>query len=344
MRAGLLAALAIVGSAYSSPISPGVQRLAEAAVAPELHHRADEISVLTYNVEALPWPINSGREHDLARIAERLRTLRRSGVAPHIVVLQEAFTPEARSIGRLAGYRYQAFGPAAEDARGDVPLPAAFVANRSWYLGERSDPVLSSGLAIFSDYPILATRSAPFTACAGFDCGANKGVLVATIAAPGVAEPIEVATTHLNCRKSSMTSPQRNLTAYRAQLDAVDRLMGGTKRVRLFAGDFNVHSIGRLEALQAHGRRWNMTPATAMGVVRKPAMFCGQGKGACGMDLPIASNLPLAHATDWQFFAGSAATDIRPVRRLPLFGREADGTMLSDHIGYSVVYRVSRRS
>ncbi|RVT91275.1 endonuclease/exonuclease/phosphatase family protein [Sphingomonas crocodyli] len=344
MKAGLLAALAMVGAIWSSPISPGVQRLGEKAIAPELHHRADEISVLTYNVEALPWPIKSGRGEDLARIAERLRMLRQAGVAPHIVVLQEAFTEDARAIGRLAGYRYQAFGPAAEASRTDMPLPADFVAKRSWYLGERSAPVLSSGLAIFSDFPILATRSAAFAACAGLDCGANKGVLVATVKAPGMAEPIEIATTHLNCRKSSMTSPQRNLTAYRAQLDAVDRLIGGTKHVRLFAGDFNVHSIGRLEALQAHGRRWNMAPATAMGVVRKPAMFCGQGRGECGLDLPIASNLPLAHATDWQFFAGTDATAIRPVRRLPLFGREADGTMLSDHIGYSVVYRVSERS
>ena len=344
MRAGLLAALAMIGAVWSTPISPGVQHMSATTVAPELHNRPGEIRMLTYNVAALPWPIASDRSDELTKIATRLRMLRRSGAAPHIVVLQEAFTPEARAIGRLACYRYQAFGPAAADRRADVPLPADFVAKRSWYLGERNAPILSSGLAIFSDFPILGTRSAPFTACAGFDCGANKGVLVATIALPGVAEPIEVATTHLNCRKSSMTSPPRSLTAYRAQLDAVDKLVGDTKHARLFAGDFNVHSIGRLEALEAHSRRWAMNAATAMGVVRKPAMFCGKGRGSCGLDLPIASNLPLAHATDWQFFAAGGATDIRPVRRLPLFGREADGTMLSDHIGYSVVYRVSRRS
>jgi hypothetical protein len=81
-----------------------------------------------------------------------------------------------------------------------------------------------------------------------------------------------------------------------------------------------------------------------MGVIRQPSLACGPRGGPCGTDLPIASNLPLAHATDWQFFAPGSTVGIQPTRRVRLFGRETDGSMLSDHIGYSVTYRIGPRS
>src|SRR4051812_13110525 len=62
------------------------------------------LSVLTYNVEGAPWPFALDRPPAFARIAERLRTLRRLGQSPQIAVLQEAFTGQAKAIGRDAGY------------------------------------------------------------------------------------------------------------------------------------------------------------------------------------------------------------------------------------------------
>ncbi|TZG29208.1 endonuclease/exonuclease/phosphatase family protein [Sphingomonas montanisoli] len=345
IKATCLAALTLVIASHPVPVSPGAQTTGGAIFTDYSANRPGEINLLTYNVAALPWPI-ANRTDALNAIAARLKTLRSTGAAPQIVVVQEAFTDEAQAIGRAAGYRYQAIGPGPDDARPKVALAADFVRDRTWYRAEKSDPTLDSGLAIFSDFPILATRSVPFAACAGIDCAANKGVLIATIKVPGLPEPIEVATTHLNSRAASLTSPERNLYAYRAQLDAIDTALAasGGKHVRLFAGDFNVHSPDRLAALQAHSRRWKVQPATAMGMVRMPASYCGvPGETSCGYELPIASNLPLGDATDWQFFAGNRTTDIRPLRRVQLFGRDTNGAMLSDHIGYSVVYRLSER-
>ena len=47
-------------------------------------------------------------------------------------------------------------------------------------------------------------------ACAGFDCLANKGVLLARIAVPGMAQPLTVANAHLNARKAAGVSVVKN--------------------------------------------------------------------------------------------------------------------------------------
>ncbi len=77
-------------------------------------------------------------------------------------------------------------GPAAAD-RSSLPATGAdrrFAAAASWFKGERSGKLLGSGLQLLSDYPILAVRRAPFPAyaCAGYDCLANKGILMALVA------------------------------------------------------------------------------------------------------------------------------------------------------------------
>src|SRR4051812_471043 len=64
------------------------------------------LSLLTYNVEGVPWPFAWNRPPAFTRIADRLLALRRSGQAPQIVALQEAFTGEAQAIGREALYPY----------------------------------------------------------------------------------------------------------------------------------------------------------------------------------------------------------------------------------------------
>src|SRR4051794_12601604 len=73
------------------------------------------LSVLTYNVHGLPWPLASGRNPAFVEIATRLRALRAAGAQPHVVVLQEAFTGAAKSIGAEAGYPFVLIGPSASD-------------------------------------------------------------------------------------------------------------------------------------------------------------------------------------------------------------------------------------
>ena len=47
---------------------------------------------------------------------------------------------------------------------------------------------------------------------------------------------------------------------------------------------------------------------------------------------------------DWQFPIGAPGLSLVPVHVLVPFGTEADGSMLSDHIGYSVKYDFVQRT
>jgi endonuclease/exonuclease/phosphatase family metal-dependent hydrolase len=215
--------------------------------------------------------------------------------------------------------------------------------------GEAQAPQLSSGLVIASDFPIIDAVAAPFPAdaCAGIDCLANNGMLLARIAMPGTDAPLELVTTHLNAGRKSRTPAAHHLYAYRQQLKAFDRFVarhGNPDAIRLIAGDFNVsHSGDRLAALRNHVARWKVTPVTAMGKDRY-VHECRDSASSCKGALPIASNVPLVHTLDWQFAGSSGHAAFHPVARHVLFGRKADGSMLSDHIGYAVRYRLAEQN
>lgn len=292
---------------------------------------ATPLSVLTYNVKGLPWPIAGDRPAAFSRIAERLRQMRREGRQPRIVVLQEAFTAEARAIGVVAGYRYRADGPAAAD-RTAWPMSSAdraFVADANPFKGEGLGKLLDSGLMVLSDLPILTVRRMAFPAfaCAGFDCLANKGVLLVTVAVPGEAMPVTIVTTHLNSRRSSGVPDARSLHAYRVQVAALRWFLARHADPRapmVFAGDFNIGKAApRRAALFAGVRRWTSPQKDAL------RSCAGLGRDA---------REALHRAKDWQFFTsgGLAAISARAIETP--FGREADGTMLSDHIGYTAHY------
>ncbi|WP_173204296.1 hypothetical protein [Sphingopyxis sp. BSNA05] len=61
-----------------------------------------QISVMSYNIKGLPWPIAAGRSAALGKIGERLAKLRAMGTAPTIVVLQEGFIDAAAAIKHQA--------------------------------------------------------------------------------------------------------------------------------------------------------------------------------------------------------------------------------------------------
>jgi endonuclease/exonuclease/phosphatase family metal-dependent hydrolase len=298
-----------------------------------------DLSILTYNVEGLPWPVRLGRDADLSRIGARLAYLRRTGRQPHVIVLQEAFTPEAKAIATAGGYRYVALGPA-RDERPDVAMTPAdhvFVEQASLLAGERSGKWLDSGLLIASDYPIVAAkrRAFPAFACGGFDCLANKGMLLVRLAVPGVAVPVTVVATHLNSRRAAHTSFARSLFAYREQVTALGHFL--TRNLSpdapfILTGDFNMGSRpDRYRALFDDLARWGngTPPPRALDTCLGRAAGCGV-RG--GRDLTIARD----RGRDIAFFS---PTRLQVEGVAVIFGHDADGNMLSDHIGYASAFR-----
>ncbi|MEG3125123.1 endonuclease/exonuclease/phosphatase family protein [Sphingomonas sp. GB1N7] len=295
-------------------------------------------SVLTYNVKGLPWPVAVGRPADLAAIADRLRAMRVRHEAPQIVVLQEAFTADAQAIGRAAGYRYIVDGPAARTS-GRSNRHDALSAGARWWKGETEGKVVGSGLQVLSDYPITDVRRMAFPpeTCAGYDCLANKGAVIVRITIPGGATPIEIVTTHLNCRKASGVADERSDAAYAAQADLMTRFVQYARDPRyplIVAGDFNVgHAQARRRSLfRAIAQRWSSAGAVtdALGEARRR-----------GLPMDPDAIASWRHAKDLQIFASGSAAKLDLIGIAVPFGHDRAGAMLSDHIGYVARYRFS---
>jgi len=326
----------------TSTASSGAFTQSEPPVAP-LPHFDGIVSVLTYNIKGLPWPVASDRASALARISDRLRVMRGEGGAPHIVVLQEAFTAEARQVGREAGYRHVVEGPTVHDMA-IVPMTKAdrlFVSQAHWWKGETEGKFVGSGLQILSDYPVRRVKriAYPAFACAGYDCLASKGTLLVTVDMPGASTPIDIVTTHLNSWHASGVSDSRSLYAYRRQLGILAgaiRQWHDRRYPLVVAGDFNVGSAAsRREALLGDARTgWGF--GRAGDALRQIAADAGPM-------LTRDARYALARARDWQFFAPGLQAGLLPVAITVPFGRGADGTMLSDHIGYVARFRMSER-
>lgn len=305
-----------------------------------------KLSVLTYNVEGLPWPIRAGRTEALRSIGETLRELRSNGRQPHIVVLQEAFTSEAKRIGRDGGYRYIAKGPAQGEDNPGFPTPAeASFAAAGYYLkGEREGKLLDSGLEILSDYPIVSVHEAAFPqyACAGFDCLANKGILLATIAIPGLPTPVAIVAIHMNSRMASGVDSKRANYAYERQVDALDSFLRSKvdpAMPAIVAGDFNAGSAPeRMLYLERHSRSWreNMEGDAFHGCFEQPL--------TCARHLNPDVYYSFRRGRDWQFLLPGRYAALSVERMAVPFGHDSQGAMLSDHVGYTAYYRLAPRS
>jgi len=301
------------------------------------------LSLLTYNVEGAPWPFAWNRPPAFARIAERLRLLRRAGRNPQIVVLQEAFTEGAQAIGREAGYRYVVEGPSDSDANA-APASIAddrFAAAASWWRGETQGRMLGSGLMLLSDYPVIRVRrlAYPAFACAGYDCLANKGALLVTLRIPGAPSPVDIVTTHLNSRHSSGVGDERSLYAYRRQaafLSAFINRWHDPSYPLIVAGDFNAGTAApRWSAFRQAIRSWR-----GAAPFQDAISDVAYSRIARGAPLPADIHAILRRGEDWQLFSSgrNAALDALAID-VP-FGREPDGTQLSDHIGYTALFRL----
>lgn len=314
-----------------------------AAAAPTRHI---SLSVMTYNVHGLPWPIARNRTAAFERIEKRLSALRQEDAQPHVIVLQEAFTERAKGIATRSGYRYLAIGPSEAMINTSQPAKkdARFVNAASFFKGETMGKMLDSGLQIASDYPILSVKRGAFPsfACAGYDCLANKGVLLVTVAIPGSNTPVTIATTHMNSKRASGVSQLRSLYAYQLQVAAIDAFLAANRDPNLpiiFAGDFNASSSARRSYLLDEGtKKWSAFP------VRSALQNCMAAAILQGRKVDRLADYVVERGRDWQFYAAGLGGNITATRFDIPFGLERDGTMLSDHVGYGILYELQRTS
>lgn len=330
----LIAASALMGAPATSAIVNSLRLPSQMGTMPG----AVPLSVMTYNVKGLPWPVASGRPAAITEIGSRLRAMRGAGVQPNLVMLQEGFSEEARKLGTFADYRYVAFGPDTAPEMARPPLGMAFAAHEQRLKGEGVGSLLNSGLVILSDYPIIRTAryAFPAGACAGFDCLAAKGALVAWVDVPGAGRPVAVVDVHLNARKATMVSIGRADAAYFWQVASVRRFLGRVVSADtpvIFAGDLNIGIYGdRTAAFSApiigSGQREVLPEVLAEGKVPLPSLREALGVVERNKDKIFARN------------AGGIA--LTPQRAWVPFGVANTASPLSDHAGFVVDFTLSK--
>ena len=323
--------------------APPLSRSPAADAAPVLAGASEVpsgLSIMTYNVKGLPWPVATGRPSALAAIGKRLAEMRRHGTQPHLVLLQEAFTSDAKAIGRIGGYHFAANGPqtdAVSQSRTE-PLGESFARNSSWLKGETEGKWLDSGLVLLSDYPIVSVKryAFPYGACAGFDCLAAKGVLLARVRIPGIAQPLTIASTHLNSRRHAGVPRARADKAFAWQLDAatafVDANVSRDEPI-VFGGDFNFGvAPSRLRLAKAGDE-----PLPGA----KEGLRLAMADGLVATDDTADARAIIAHGSDRQYFRSGSQIRLSVTNVSVPFGTEADGSQLSDHMGFVTEYGIS---
>lgn len=306
------------------------------SVAPPGSAPTAEISVLTYNVRGLPWPLANGRAKALKAIGAELATMRRDGQQPDVVLIQEGFRGEVGDLVTASGYRYWARGPGrSQKASGARPESGKRYATvRYPSFGEGWGKFTGAGLHVLSDAPITDVEDTPYRYCAGLDCLANKGVMLVRLALPGAPSQIDIVNTHLNSRRAAKVPVARSLQAHNLQTEELLTFINAHRdvdRPLLVGGDFNVRNAPDRYDYRSAERPFQVV-----------SEFCSRAVNRCegqAVDSPAAR--PWLRSQDLQAFASAGPVTVRPIRIETLFGASKSGPKLSDHDGYLVRYRLS---
>ena len=295
------------------------------------------LRVLTYNVAALPPPIGFGREGALEEMGRYLASIQDSNIAPHIVLLQEAFDPEAVApLMKYSGYPNYVHGPKRKDRapKLDPEYTQNFKRKQYIFTGEGWGKLNHSGLAILSNLPIVEKHSRPFRYCAGWDCLANKGVLAVEVEIPGVPDNLLIANTHLNARKASKVPKGRSLFAHNLQVYELKYFAKTTwdrQMPLIFGGDFNIRNkedrIQHALAVLGEDEPYML-----------PRYYCLDPRNNCDIQLDLEGERPWARTQDIQGFANGNRVSVEPVKIMAMFDGGVFGEELSDHDGYLVEY------
>lgn len=296
-----------------------------------------QIRVLTYNVEGLSWPARSGRAPFLQKIGAELSRMRESANGPDIVLFQEMFSTEAKRAVEASGYPVIVSGPKrTSDPKGSTG--AKLPGKASILKGEVGARVFGSGLAIASRWPAIHVQRRPFghRSCAGYDCLSNKGILLARLWVPGLPEPLDIYDTHLNARRASGVSAERNLAAHERQAEEASQFIDATHdddNPLVFGGDFN---------MRRSDKRWeNWRSFTRFQHLDLVHRVCSHAASGCDVRVSWDGDTPWMDTQDLQFYWKGTPVAIRPVRVEAVFDGSPNSPKLSDHDGFLVTYDLS---
>jgi len=177
------------------------------------------LKVMTYNVNALPWPLKAKKKPLMKFIGHKIKERVEAGNAPDIVVLQEGFVKGVKKhIVKFSGYPYYVRGPkfheqSKEQAEDCVVIRRPRRAPR--YINCGSGKLLNSGLYVMSQHPILESKQRIFGEfCSGADCFANKAIVYTKIQVDGVPLPLNILTTHMNATGKSSGDRELKLSCW----------------------------------------------------------------------------------------------------------------------------------
>lgn len=342
---------------YPAVPQTGLARQPEITHDPATGTASMTVSVLIYNVAGLPWPVGCGkksrnldlrgeripiacnRSAALKDIGDVLGEFRRQGSEPDIIMVQEAFISAAAEIPERGGYPNWVAGPGYRDLglKYSERASQAFIDERSFWKGEKFGKRQSSGLLLASNFPIVKHYNHAFNQweCGGYDCLANKGLLVAELEIPGLPDTLAVATTHYNARRSTGVSNERALMAHNLQVASANAFLNSLGRDFLpfiWGGDLNMrHAPDRIQYfVDDVGDKLN-----------EVSSFCIDPNTECEVRIQWDTDKPWFETQDLQGWVSGARVHIEPVRVEAMFEDPVDGIMPSDHDGLLVYYRLS---
>ncbi len=348
----LLLVLSVCATRLPEPSVPqsNITAPPEISINPDTGEHSTEIDVLIYNIAALPWPLRSNRAKATKLIGAELAAMRKRGEQPNIVMIQEGFRSSIKRMIELSGYPNWVRGPKASDKMPDFSdrAPEDFKKGRSFFKGERIGKIMDSGLYILSDWPILGKTSQPFYRyeCAGFDCGANKGMLAVGIQVPGMPGFLQMFTIHMNAGGTTTgVSEERSLTAHSLQIDHLNETMKegvDVEQPLIFGGDFNMKQarerMGYVERDREQVEDIKLVQHYCVVIV----------PSECDVRMEYESSEPWLETQDWQAWRSGKQVKVKAILVDNMFEEERSDApkikgrrTLSDHNGLLVRYRLS---
>jgi endonuclease/exonuclease/phosphatase family metal-dependent hydrolase len=276
----------------------------DVSAAPLADPWSGRIRVMSYNIKGLPGAL-VGAHYKSRRYSIIGKHLAERGAAgPDVVLLQEGFSSDTRKLIEASGFPHVSRGPHGSPLFG-----------------------VDSGLYILSRHPILAEDQMTFGSsnCNRWDCLANKGVQFVRVSIPQLPLPLEVFNTHLQAGRDNPPARSRQVKLL-VEFYKKNHVAGNPA---IFGGDFNIRPLIDRETYDefVHG--------TGLGSSGKYCVDRG-----CARSADTGRQGVWENTVDHQFYSLDGMVEITPVELERSFGDPVDGSHLSDHLAYEVIFEL----